>query len=326
MNNEITNITMKFKKLHILVIGDLMLDVYQSGRVKRISPEAPVPIVEIKNSFERLGGAGNVCLNITSLNAKCSSIGIIGKDPTGEKIKSLMSENNINYEHIIINSNRPTTTKTRIIANDQQVVRIDNENISPIDNSEENEILHNVKKTINKIDAIILQDYNKGLLTEKLIHELIKLANENSKPIFVDPKFDNFFSYKNVFLFKPNKKETEKILGFKFDGIDSIKKGAEIIKEKLQCKNVLITLGEEGMLLLTNDGEFYTIPTQAKQVHDVSGAGDTVISAMAVFYSAEYSLKESTIMANVSAGKVCESFGVVPIKFDDLQDEINRYF
>jgi rfaE bifunctional protein kinase chain/domain len=314
-----------FQKLHMLVIGDLMLDVYQSGNVSRISPEAPVPIVNIENSFERLGGAANVCQNIVSLKAKCSVIGMIGNDRSGNTMKRLFNENGINSDQIIVNDLRPTTTKTRIIADDQQVVRIDKEKIFPITNSEENEILLNLKKIINDIDVIVLQDYNKGLLTENLIREIVKISNKNSKPIFVDPKFDNFFAYKDVFLFKPNKKEAEKKLGFALNNIENINKAAKKIKKQLHSKNVLITLGENGMLLLSDDSKYLKIQTRAKKVHDVSGAGDTVISTLALFYTAGYSLAQSTIIANIAAGKVCEYIGVVPIKFDDLKNTIKNH-
>ena len=328
MINLIKNVKLNsndFQKLHVLVIGDLMLDVYQSGNVSRISPEAPVPIVNIENSFERLGGAANVCQNIVSLEAKCSVIGMIGNDRSGNTMKRLFNENGINSDQIIVNDLRPTTTKTRIIADDQQVVRIDKEKIFPITNSEENEILLNLKKIINDIDVIVLQDYNKGLLTENLIREIVKISNKNSKPIFVDPKFDNFFAYKDVFLFKPNKKEVEKKLGFALNNIENINKAAKKIKKQLHSKNVLITLGENGMLLLSDDSKYLKIQTRAKKVHDVSGAGDTVISTLALFYTAGYSLAQSTIIANIAAGKVCEYIGVVPIKFDDLKNTIKNH-
>ncbi len=176
-----------------------MLDTYQSGNVNRISPEAPVPIVNIKNSFDRLGGAANVCQNIISLEAKCSVIGLVGNDQAGKTMKRLFNENGVNSDQIIVSDSRPTTTKTRIIADDQQVVRIDKEEKVSITNSEEDKILLNLKKVINEIDVIILQDYNKGLLTENLIQEIVKISNKNSKHIFVDPKFDNFFHIQKCF-------------------------------------------------------------------------------------------------------------------------------
>ncbi|MEA3500604.1 MAG: D-glycero-beta-D-manno-heptose-7-phosphate kinase [Candidatus Marinimicrobia bacterium] len=313
------------KKFHVLVIGDLMLDVYQSGNVNRISPEAPVPIVNITNSFERLGGAANVCQNIISLGAKCSVIGMVGNDRAGETMNRLFNENKINADQIIVSDSRPTTTKTRIIADDQQIVRIDKEEKLQITNSEEDEILLNLKKVINEIDVIILQDYNKGLLTENLIQKIVKISNKNSKLIFVDPKFDNFFAYKDVFLFKPNKKEAEKKLGVSLNSIENVENSAKMIRDKLHCKNILITLGEEGMLLLSDNDQYLTIQTRARKVHDVSGAGDTVISTLALFYTAGYSLAQSTVIANIAAGKVCEYIGVVPIKFNDLKNTIKHH-
>lgn len=327
MTNSFNNIKItssNLKNLHVLVVGDLMLDVYQSGDVNRISPEAPVPIVDVENSFERLGGASNVCLNIASLNAKCSVIGMVGNDEAGNKMKHLFDKSGINSDQIIISNTRPTTTKTRIIANNQQVVRIDKENKSEIHKLEEEQILLNFRKIIKDVDVVILQDYNKGLLTKKLIQNLIKCSNNNSKPVFVDPKFDNFFSYKNVFLFKPNKKEAEQTLGVSFNNIENIKSGAITIKNKLNCENVLITLGEDGMLLLTNENRFLQIPTKAKKVHDVSGAGDTVISTLALFFTANYPLKQSVSIANIAAGIICESIGVTPIKLNDLKNRITN--
>ncbi|MDZ7766754.1 MAG: PfkB family carbohydrate kinase [Melioribacteraceae bacterium] len=211
--SRLNEISKSFANKKVAVVGDMMLDCYFWGDVKRISPEAPVPVVEIDDEFFRFGGAANVALNILTLGAVPFPLGVIGDDNDGKIFSNLLSDRGVDPSGMIIDSSRPTTAKTRVIAGKQHIVRIDKESKQTIKKSVEKKILERFKSELNSIDAIILQDYNKGVLTPKLIKEIIALANEKNIIVTVDPKFDNFFTYKNVTVFKPNRKETEDVLG-----------------------------------------------------------------------------------------------------------------
>lgn len=307
-----------FKNKKIIVFGDLMLDRYLWGSVDRISPEAPVPVVEISKEFTRLGGAANVANNLYSLGAIPIPIGIIGDDPEGEQLLSLMKKLNFTTEFIIKDASRSTAIKTRIIANDQHVVRADRESKLPIDSQLTEKVCDAVRSTLDDADALIFQDYNKGLLTKNIISKTIKEANAHKKIITVDPKFDNFFTYKSVTLFKPNRKEIEAALGIRIKSEEILKESCLTLKNKLRCRAILVTLGEAGMCLLDSNNEFTMAPTKARKVHDVSGAGDTVISTLTLALAAGAGLKESITLANYAAGAVCGEVGVVPINQEKL--------
>lgn len=312
----------KFFNKKIAVIGDLMLDCYYWGEVSRISPEAPVPVVAVDNEFARFGGAMNVAHNILTLGGTPLPIGVIGNDNDGKILRSLMIKSKIDDSCIIIDKSRPTTTKTRVIANNQHVVRIDKESTNPIDSKIEKKIINILKKNIKNIDAIILEDYNKGVLTNKLIEEVITLANESKKIITVDPKFNNFFAYKNVTVFKPNRKETEDVLGIKIKTDEDITKAGNTLIERLKAKYVLLTLGEEGVALFEDGKVERKIPTKARKVADVSGAGDTVISTLTIALAAGANIYDAAYLANFAGGLVCEEVGIVPISIDKLFNEV----
>lgn len=299
-----------------------MLDCYYWGEVSRISPEAPVPVVAIDNEFSRFGGAMNVAHNILTLGGIPLPIGVIGNDYNGKILRTLMAELKINDSFIIIDKERPTTTKTRVIAHNQHVVRIDKEDLTPINSKIENKIIDVLKKNIKNIDAIILEDYNKGVLTSRLIEEIINIANESKKIITVDPKFNNFFSYKNVTVFKPNRKETEDVLGIKIRTSEDITNAGNTLIEKLKAKYVLLTLGEEGVALFENGKTERKIPTKARKVADVSGAGDTVISTLTIALAAGADIYDAAYLANFAGGLVCEEVGIVPISIDKLFNEV----
>lgn len=302
----------------IAVIGDLMLDGYFWGDVSRVSPEAPVPVVEVDNEFFRFGGAANCALNIQKLGGTPIPVGIIGNDSDGKIFNDLMQDVNIDQKGIILDSTRPTTTKTRVIAGNQHVVRIDKESKEYISHEIEQKIISFIKNEIENLDAIILQDYNKGVLTESLIKTIISLANENNKIVSVDPKFINFKSYQGVTIFKPNKKETEDVLGLRIITDEDISfAGNELLKE-LNAKYVLLTLGEKGIALFEKDKKEIRIPTKARKVADVSGAGDTVISTITHALSSGASIEEAAYIANYAGGLVCEEVGIVPIDIDKL--------
>jgi len=319
---KLNSLKKKFYNKKIAVIGDMMLDCYYWGEVSRISPEAPVPVVAIDNEFSRFGGAMNVAHNILTLGGIPLPIGVIGNDYNGKILRTLMAELKINDSFIIIDKERPTTTKTRVIAHNQHVVRIDKEDLTPINSKIENKIIDVLKKNIKNIDAIILEDYNKGVLTSRLIEEIINIANESKKIITVDPKFNNFFSYKNVTVFKPNRKETEDVLGIKIRTSEDITNAGNTLIEKLKAKYVLLTLGEEGVALFENGKTERKIPTKARKVADVSGAGDTVISTLTIALAAGADIYDAAYLANFAGGLVCEEVGIVPISIDKLFNEV----
>ncbi len=312
----------KFDGLKIAVIGDMMLDCYFWGDVKRISPEAPVPVVEIGNEFYRFGGAANVALNILKLGGIPHPIGIIGPDNHGSIFTSLINESKILSNGIFDDSGRPTTTKTRVIAEKQHVVRLDMESKQNLSKNLQNKIFNYLVEIINDIDGVILQDYNKGVLTPSLIEKIIELANQNKVPITVDPKFHNFFLYKNVTVFKPNRKEAEDVLGMKIATIEDVTAAGNKILEKLNAKYVLLTLGEEGIAIFTKGKKEKRMPTKAREVADVSGAGDTVISTVTMALAAGADILEACFLANYAGGIVCQEVGIVPIEKDKLFDII----
>jgi rfaE bifunctional protein kinase chain/domain len=323
MNNgvEILNILDNFKGKRIAVIGDVMLDYFIRGTVNRISPEAPVPIVDVIDESEHPGGAANVGYNIATLGGKAFLFGVIGNDKNGEHLVALLNKLEINTLGLIIDTNRPTTVKTRIIAGSQHVVRFDRESKKQLSENSLNQIVEKFNLISDNIDAVILQDYNKGVLQKSLIESIIKISNRKKIPILVDPKKDNFFEYKYCTIFKPNRKEAEEGLGVKLDSMDKLNEASKNLLSKINSKFVVITLSGEGMLISEQDKEIMHIPTNAIQVADVSGAGDTVIATLAVSIAAGATMTQAVTLSNYSAGIVCEQIGTVPIKFKELKNK-----
>ena len=309
----------QFSQKHILVMGDLMLDSYMWGQANRISPEAPVPVVSVKEVTHSPGGAANVGWNIASLSAKVTMAGVVGNDIHGEQLLTLMSERGMNVESVIRDTNRPTTVKTRVIANSQQIVRTDFESLDELSNESLEAVQASVLKNIKDVDAIILADYNKGLFSEKMISSILSIANENNVPVYVDPKHDHFYLFKGVRLFKPNADEFDQAMNSA-----NIEDGGRALQKILDVEFVLVTLGASGMLLTTAD-ESIRIPTKALAVHDVSGAGDTVISVFTLADLAGATAEEAATMANLAAGRVCEEVGVVPIDLEMLTEMLNNH-
>ena len=306
----------------IAIIGDMMLDIYYRGEVKRISPEAPVPIVEVENEFFRFGGAANCALNILSLGGIPEPIGVIGYDSFGTIFTSLLSELNISSKGILVDDNRPTTAKTRVIADKQHVVRIDKESKLNINSDLSSQIFNHLEEIIDSLDGIIFQDYNKGVLDVSLIQRINSLAQKNNIMVTVDPKFHNFFAYKNVSVFKPNRKEAEDALGLKIKTNDDISQAGKILLDKLNADNVLLTLGSEGIAVFEKGKPEKRMPTKARKVADVSGAGDTVISTLTLALAAGADIIEASYLANYAGGIVCEEVGIVPIEADKLFNTI----
>ncbi len=300
-------------------MGDLMLDSYMWGQANRISPEAPVPVVSVKEVTHNPGGAANVGWNIASLSANVNMAGVVGNDSHGEQLLTLMSERGMNVESVVRDTNRPTTVKTRVIANSQQVVRTDFESLDELSNESLEAVQASVLKNIKDVDAIILADYNKGLFSEKMIGSILSIANENNVPVYVDPKHDHFYLFKGVRLFKPNADEFDQAMNSA-----NIEDGGRALQKILDVEFVLVTLGASGMLLTTAD-ESIRIPTKALAVHDVSGAGDTVISVFTLADLARATPEEAATMANLAAGRVCEEVGVVPIDLEMLTEMLNNH-
>jgi rfaE bifunctional protein kinase chain/domain len=307
-----------FSSRTVLVVGDVMLDRYVWGRVSRISPEAPVPVVEIERESFMLGGAANVSHNVRALGAGVIPVGIVGPDPEGQTLVRLFAELDFPTDGLLTDPGRPTTLKTRILAHHQHMIRTDREARIPVSAEIESRIAAFVESKIKSLDAVILEDYNKGLLSPGLIGRIVRLASGAGKPVFVDPKSENFFEYRGVTLFKPNRKEASEQLGFELKSEESLRKALGILIERLDCAGALITLGEDGMVLQERGGSFRKVPTLAKAVHDVSGAGDTVIAAMAVAMAAGAGFDEAAVIANHAAGDVCGEVGVVPVNRDRL--------
>ena len=314
----------QFKTKRILVIGDVMIDSYVRGTVNRISPEAPVPIVSLQKDEDRLGGAANVAINLVSMGATAIICSVIGNDKSGEKMVTLLAENSISSEGLIFSADRQTTVKTRVIGNNQHLLRIDSEQTDDITASEENELVLKVKEILNQqVDAIIFEDYNKGVLTERVIQQIIEFANSKNIPTTVDPKNKNFFAYKNVTLFKPNLKELKEGVGMKFSFTDlpNFEKAVEVLEGKLSNTISFVTLSEHGVFIKDKNNKHY-IPAHIRNIADVSGAGDTVISVATLCLTAGLSIKEIAEIANLAGGLVCEKSGVVSIDKDLLIEEV----
>ncbi|MBF0472947.1 MAG: D-glycero-beta-D-manno-heptose-7-phosphate kinase [Nitrospirae bacterium] len=305
-----------FSDKHILVIGDMMLDHFIWGDVSRISPEAPVPVVDVKSESFLVGGAGNVAHNIVSLGAKATVVGIIGDDQSAKELLRIFKEKNINTEGLFIDD-RPTTVKTRVIANHQQVVRFDREGREYLDNSLFNKISKYIAANINSYDAIIVSDYKKGVVDRRLIKLLVRLSQPKGHFIAVDPKVGHFPFYKGVSLITPNKKEAALGSNIDITDKDSLESAGQRLKKTLQCKAVLITTGESGMSLFTDESIDH-IPTMARVVYDVTGAGDTVISVFTLSYISGAVMHQAAHISNHAAGIVVGKLGTATVTIDDI--------
>ncbi|MFN3603561.1 MAG: D-glycero-beta-D-manno-heptose-7-phosphate kinase [Leptonema sp. (in: bacteria)] len=319
MNNEKTKqILQKFKDIKILVIGDFMLDEYIYGVVERISPEAPVPIIEEVRRNHIPGGAGNVLCNLRSLGVQVYASGIIGKDIEGEILKNKIFEYDITPKNfLLIETQRPTTRKTRIIASHQQVCRLDREDKIPINKNEFNQLLEKIEKIIQEVDGIIISDYDKGVVIPEFIERILELTKQYRIPIAVDPQVTHFGYYQNVFIITPNHHEAGRFLGRKLISDKEIEEAGKEILNKLNCQYVLITRGDKGMSLISKNDVFH-ISATAKEVFDVTGAGDTVISVLMAAYCSGVEIEYATELSNYAAGIVVGRLGAATVKPEEL--------
>lgn len=319
----------KFNSLNILIIGDVMIDAYWWGGVNRISPEAPVPVCAVNDKESRLGGAANVALNIAAMGANPILCSVVGEDYQGHQLCELMEKQNMDTKGIVFSSNRPTTIKTRIIGNKTQMLRIDEETDVNISLSEEKVFVAKIEKIINteKINAIIFQDYDKGVITEGVITKIIEIAKRKNIPVTVDPKKRNFTAYKNVDLFKPNLKELKEGLKIDFDNVDKdvLVEASLLLHYKQKIDKVFITLSERGVFMMDftkKEAEVTMLPACLRKISDVSGAGDTVISLATLCLALGLDSQTIANISNFAGGLVCESVGVVPIDKNKLLSEL----
>lgn len=314
---SIETILHSFRSKRIAVIGDIMLDKYIFGHVSRISPEYPVPVVDVTHEDHRLGGAANVALNTQSLGAETILIGITGVDSNREILLELFRNRGLTTEGLISDPSRPTTCKTRILSQNHHITRVDFESRKEVDASIEQTILDSFNAIINSIDAVVLEDYNKGLLSTQIIQHIITTAIEHNIPVLVDPKLQNFLAFKKCTIFKPNLSEMAASLGIVLHNNDhEVEKACRMLQEKLKTDTIIVTRSEKGMTVY--NGSFTHIPATSLEVADVSGAGDTVIGILALGAAAGIDIITNATIANLAAGTVCQEVGAVPVKSEKL--------
>jgi len=324
---DIQQILTSFEKIKVLVVGDVMLDQYIYGKVNRISPEAPVPVVEVEKQNYTAGGAGNVAVNIQALGATPILCSVIGQDQAGIQLLNCLKVHGIDTDYIHHSASRKTTSKKRVLSQGQQMLRMDEEDRQPLDNLEKHNFLSTIQRIIedHTIDVIILQDYNKGVLYPTTIHELLLIAKKHGILVAVDPKVEHFFEYKNVALFKPNLREMRQQYPSITTTLQSLNKATTQLTEVLGNQETLITLSEKG-LYYAYGGTSILVPTTPRSVADVSGAGDSVISIASLGLAAKLDRKTIAILSNLGGGQVCEKVGVVPIDKDLLVQDYDFYY
>ncbi len=315
-----TNILREFKKKKIFIIGDLILDRYIWGKVNRISPEAPVPIVEVTTEEYLLGGASNVANNIVALGGHATIAGVTGNDRVGEVLINLLEEKGIECQGVF-GCPKPTTVKTRVIAHNQQVVRFDREDREKIEGKAFKWLLEYLRRMIPKHDAVIISDYKKGVVSSELVREVVKHSRPANILVSVDPKIGHFHCYKNVSLITPNLMEASLATGIEIKDEKSLMSAGKALLRKLPCDAVLITRGEQGMSLFEKNKVAH-IPTVARNVYDVTGAGDTVIAAFTLAYAAGASMEEAAVIANHAAGIVVGKVGTAVAPLDQLRKSL----
>jgi rfaE bifunctional protein kinase chain/domain len=311
-------LTNRFEGRRIVVLGDLMLDEFIWGRVRRISPEAPVPVVEVERHTLALGGAGNVVSNLVALGAIPVPIGTVGDDPDAERLRAALNALGVRTDGLVADAARPTTLKTRIIAHNQQVVRADRESRSAISPEVEERIVSSFRDHLDKVDAVVVSDYNKGLLTERVLRRALDAARASGLIVCLDPKTRSFANYQPVTIITPNHQEAAEAAGVEIGDDHSLVEAGRKILSLVDCRAVLITRGEEGMTLFTDDGDVTHIPTVAREVYDVTGAGDTVIATLAVALAAGAKPAEAAMLANYAAGVVVGKVGTATVTRDEL--------
>ena len=314
----------KMATTRIVVMGDAMLDVYLVGEVDRVSPEAPVPVVTVHASRQALGGAANVAANVAALGAECRLVAVVGTDARGEAVRTELGDERLSIDYLVTDGGRPTTSKTRVVARGQQMLRIDEEIEEPISARVMEQLGAALERAMRDADALLIEDYNKGTLVPQVIERGMTLAKKRGVPTIVDPKFKNFFAYRGATIFKPNRRELEQAMGAALDLAhpDALPDALG----KLDVDNMLLTLGGEGMILVTKDHEITRIPTMAREVFDVSGAGDTVTAWVGTALAAGASVREAAHVANFAAGVEVAKSGVATVSPSEVLGMHEAYF
>lgn len=322
--NSLEKIVRDFKGASVMVVGDLILDEFIWGDVSRISPEAPVPVVWVKKESFMPGGASNVANNLSSLGAKVYSVGVIGDDERGAILKSELDQKGVDTSGVLTDRSRPTTLKTRVVAGHQQVVRIDKEKTEPLGETMVRRMTDRIADTMKKVDAVIIEDYGKGVITPKLLQKMVPLAKRLGKIISVDPKEEHFKYYRGITVITPNNHEASRAVGFKITDDATLQKAGKALLSKVGCKIALVTLGENGMAVFRKGKPMEHIPTVAQEVFDVSGAGDTVIAAYTLGLASGGDPVKSAYIANCAAGIVVGKVGIAVVDPDELIARIER--
>jgi rfaE bifunctional protein kinase chain/domain len=306
----------------VVVVGDAMLDVYLRGDVERISPEAPVPVVRVRERRHALGGAANVAHNVSALGARCELVAAVGADRGGDLLRSMLGDIGADASSLV-EVGRPTTTKTRIVARAQQLVRVDEEDDADLAGDDVGRVLAAVESAVGRADALLLEDYNKGVLIGRVIAAAIAAARRRGIPVVVDPKYKNFFLYRGATVFKPNRRELEAALGAAVD-IDHPEALPEALR-RLGVEHLLLTLGERGMALFSPDGSVRRVPTVAREVYDVVGAGDTVTAYLGAILAAGGTVTEAAVVANYAAGVEVGKLGAATVTRDEVLDAYDAH-
>jgi D-glycero-beta-D-manno-heptose-7-phosphate kinase len=314
----------RMRAQRVVVLGDAMLDIYLTGDADRISPEAPVPVVTVAHRRYALGGAGNVAANVAAIGAECRLIAGAGDDTRGDQLRAELLRANLNGKFVVTTAGRPTTAKTRVMARGQQIVRIDEEVDDPLSPSDLEKLAQALRTGLADADALILEDYNKGVLEPPLIQESLVLARRRGIPVVVDPKYKNFFAYGGATVFKPNRRELEQAMGaaMDLDHPDALPQAVD----RLAVDNLLLTVGAQGMALVTKDKSLIRIPTMAREVYDVSGAGDTVTAWMGTALAAGASVIEAAYLANYAAGIEVSKAGVATVSPAEVLEVHEQYY
>ena len=314
----------RFPQASVLVVGDLILDHYVMGKVSRISPEAPVPVVHVESETLRLGGAANVFNNILALGGKADLCGVIGADESGRLLMKELGGKRSGRGGVVIDHDRPTTKKSRVIAHNQQIVRYDVEGRQEIKAALQRRILQYIDSRMRELSCVVVSDYAKGVVSASLMSEIIRVASLRKVPVIVDPKVEHFGYYKGVTVITPNHHEATQAAGVHGDDDQSINEAGVRIRQRLGCRSVLITRGERGMSLYEADGVASHLPTQAQQVYDVTGAGDTVIGTLALALSSGASIKHGAVLANYAAGIVVGMVGTATVSPKQLTEALGH--
>lgn len=310
----------RFKSCRVLVVGDLIMDEFLWGQVERISPEAPVPVVEVKEESLILGGAGNVLNNIIALGGHVLLCGVIGNDRMGQELTRMLRGLNSPVNGLVVEERRPTTIKTRIVAHSQQVVRVDREERRPVNEESIGSILATIQEELNESDAILVADYGKGVVTRSLMDGIRSLGRGGKIILAVDPAVRNLALYKNVTLITPNNYEAQQMSGIQIEDDQSLRRAGDHLLEELDCQMVLITQGDKGMTLFESNGQTTQIPTVARKVFDVSGAGDTVIATFTLALAAGMKPSDAALIANLAAGIVVGEVGTATVAASRLKE------